>query len=515
MSVQGIVFTSQLSPPRSAEVWFPSAHMALDLGEFASVISLTPSTSNYATMQVVFGVKGLDSEGVDIYRPDVFQGKAILDPAFDLSTSEAQNAVLATCRAVRTLKCSLEGCDNAGYGTLMLLSDKPTDFCFLEAFQDWNGGLLPTGAAFEPRLKEFSDLLQNNRTVFEHYVSDTLEEVKPSEIMGFIGDKLKFVRIFFLSSMQRVSPYSKGIKVRDYVDDWAAGQASMMPPSLKSIRVTDSRGIFGNYDLSVELLNGLFSGCAIAAPVVFLVLLASTRNIIVAFYAVISVSSVVFCVLGFCKSAMDWDLGIGEAIAGVIVIGYSVDYIVHLAHMYCEAHEYGYEHRGDRAAFAIRNMGSTIFAGALTTAGAGSIMFACFLTFFFKMALLITVTIMYSFLFSLGFFMSLVWLIGPEGTLGNLYLPQCISQRLFGTYTKSGPDAVEEFPSPTTQAGLEELKLACDGPPKPAWVGPAQEDVLGKEVQAPTVSSAAPAPPALHPGRGITIRDEETQEIKV
>ena len=35
----------------------------------------------------------------------------------------------------------------------------------------------------------------------------------------------------------------------------------------------------------------------------------------------------------------------GEAIAGVIVIGYSVDYVVHLAHMYCEAKHFGHETR--------------------------------------------------------------------------------------------------------------------------------------------------------------------------
>lgn len=53
----------------------------------------------------------------------------------------------------------------------------------------------------------------------------------------------------------------------------------------------------------------------------------------------------VLCVLGFCKSAMDWDLGVGEAIAGVIVIGYSVDYVVHLAHMYCEGKHFGHQTR--------------------------------------------------------------------------------------------------------------------------------------------------------------------------
>merc|ERR1711933_88136 len=68
-------------------------------------------------------------------------------------------------------------------------------------------------------------------------------------------------------------------------------------------------------------------------------------------------------------------------------------------------------------------MGSTVFMGAITTATAGAIMFVCFMFFFFKMALLICITIFYSFLFSLGFFMSVVWVIGPEGNFGDFNIP--------------------------------------------------------------------------------------------
>merc|ERR1712187_154254 len=155
-------------------------------------------------------------------------------------------------------------------------------------------------------------------------------------------------------------------------------------------------------------------------PVCFVVLLIATQNVIISFYAVSSVGMIVLCVLGFCKEPMGYALGIGESVAGVIVIGYSVDYVVHLAHMYGEAVHYGYETRQDRAEFAARSMGSTVLFGALTTAGSGAVMFFCFFTFFFKMAVLICVTILFSFLFSLGFFMGLVWLIGPENNMGDL-----------------------------------------------------------------------------------------------
>ena len=40
---------------------------------------------------------------------------------------------------------------------------------------------------------------------------------------------------------------------------------------------------------------------------------------------------------GFCKWAHNWDLGVVQSIAGIMVVGFSVDYCLHLAHMYTEA----------------------------------------------------------------------------------------------------------------------------------------------------------------------------------
>jgi len=91
--------------------------------------------------------------------------------------------------------------------------------------------------------------------------------------------------------------------------------------------------------------------------------------------------------------------------------------------MYQESLHYGLSDRSSRCAFAAKNLGTTIVAGAFTTSGAGIPMFFCFFYFFFKMALLITVTIMYSLLFSIGFFMSVLWLVGPNDNFGTLPSP--------------------------------------------------------------------------------------------
>ncbi|CAE7196295.1 DISP1 [Symbiodinium natans] len=430
VAIQGIAFALQLTPPRTEEVWFPGNHMLLSIQDFMADNFYTPSSDNYV-ITIFLGIAGLDKTGIQVYDPGAFTGTAIYDSGFDLSTPEAQSALLSICDKVHNITCDLQGCDNAGYDqkTFLMQTSERTDACFLKDFQTWLNGPLPTGANFTTQLQNF----RNAANVGDYYGDIMRKEVNYKQDIGFINGELKYVAIKFRSVMKKRLPFSIGTEVRDMLRQWLGQQRGLLPSSLQSIKF-HGNGEFQRYDMGEELINGLFSGIAIAMPVSFVVLLSSTRNMVVAIYAVLTVASIVLCVLGFCKSAMDWDLGVGEAIAGVIVIGYSVDYVVHLAHMYCEAKHFGHETRDERAKFAIRNMGSTIFAGALTTMLAGATMFMCFFYFFIKMALLICVTIMYSFLYSLIFFMAVLWLAGPEYNFGYLRLPKCMGD-------KSKPDA--------------------------------------------------------------------------
>merc|ERR1719267_287825 len=89
--------------------------------------------------------------------------------------------------------------------------------------------------------------------------------------------------------------------------------------------------------------------------------------------------------------------------------------------MYIEAAEKaGAMTRDERFYYAASKMGSTVMAGAITTAGSGAFMFVCQMKFFFKMAILITLTIGYSFLYSFGFFMAFMIMAGPEYDESNL-----------------------------------------------------------------------------------------------
>jgi len=419
VGLQGAYFSSQLTPPNKVEEWFPKSHMWTNFTEFVVENSYQPSYKSFDRIMFVWGIKDLDTElGFDPYKPDDMPGTVTYDPSFDLSTAESQARVLEVCQMMRDLTCTEPGCKNAGSGKLAMQQGSLQGVsCFLEDMQRWlNGTALPTGAAFLPKLAEFRSTA--NAKVLNQNTHGELLSANYKKDIGIMDGQLKFASVSLRSTLANFEPFGTGVKVRDLVYNWAQEVNAANPPALKSFKVASDN--FASYDLGAELIAGLFSGCAISLPISCVVLLLSTKNILLSVYAVSAVAFIVLSVLGFCKSAMGWDLGIAEAIAGVIVIGYSIDYVVHLAHIYCEAKDLGIKSRSDRAQFAIVNMGSTVFAGAVTTAGSGAFMFACFLTFFFKMALLICVTIFYSFLFSLLFFMGLAFFAGPADSQGDI-----------------------------------------------------------------------------------------------
>jgi len=71
--------------------------------------------------------------------------------------------------------------------------------------------------------------------------------------------------------------------------------------------------------------------------VAFLFLLASTRNYILSFLAILAISFVMATLFATINLA-GWGLGIAESIGVVVFIGFSIDFIVHICHHYTDNH---------------------------------------------------------------------------------------------------------------------------------------------------------------------------------
>ena len=110
-------------------------------------------------------------------------------------------------------------------------------------------------------------------------------------------------------------------------------------------------------------------------------------------------------------------MGVAESIGTILVIGFSVDYVVHLAAHYVHSAAPG---RFARTTDSVGEMGISIFSGAMTTIGSAAFLYGGQMIFFKKFAFIITTTCAIALLFSLVYFIALSHAFGPEGESGDV-----------------------------------------------------------------------------------------------
>lgn len=108
---------------------------------------------------------------------------------------------------------------------------------------------------------------------------------------------------------------------------------------------------------------------------------------------------------------MGWDVDFLGSICLIIVIGLSVDYTVHLCHSYTHCASVD---RIERVRIAVVDMGVSIVSGAMTTFLASVFLLLCSMTFFKQFGVFMCLTVCYSLVFSIFFFMPLTLEIGPQ-----------------------------------------------------------------------------------------------------
>ena len=413
----GIFSTTQaltLEPPTELEDWFPTDHMFTRAEKRIIEAFLSGDDNVFARVNVAFGITGIDRGGFDPFKPNEDRGSAEFDPNFDLSHPSCQAAFLRACDDVETFACAADVCQPLG-----TISRPGTLKCFMRDFQTWaqdthgEDTLALASDAFYARLEEFRNTqLAADGSTFE-------------ENIGFIGGALRFASFSVTSNMENLAATQDKADMLDAYKDYVASVEAydVCGAGACSCAVQQTSDIWTWYRTEIGLVIGFYQGLAISLPVAFAVLIFATGNFVLAFYAILSVVFIVMGVLGF-VSLLGWSLGVAEAVAGVIVVGFSVDYTLHLAHVYEAAAEEGYSDRVSRFEVASRKMIVTVIAGALTTGGSSLPLFGAQLVFFNKMATLILSTITLSYFYALGWFMSALYLFGPEGDFGKLKLAE-------------------------------------------------------------------------------------------
>ena len=401
------VAASRLRPPNDQEEWLPPDHM------FSRVLDLTEDGSfdaqraqRYPTVSLLWGLDHLSRPKFVRYEPEKHRGDVHYSAPIRLHETAAQQQILYACDELRT--------SDGG-----ALTRPGSTVCFLEEFQAWHAATYDGATTYDLGAETFDARL----SLFRETTAPTNEvNVVASwkELIGFVDGELRFVRVDAKLSVIEEGAMDKKKRrlgqFNDLVDRVErAGGAEYLGDDL-----FHSSEAWVWYKTQTALVKGLLLGLSLAFPVAFAVLVLATQNVILATFAITSIGFIVSSVLGACY-AMGWHLGVKESIAGVIVIGLAVDYTIHLGHMYDHARALGTRDREAKFEYAMRTMGETVVAGAITTAGSCSFLLACQLTFFTSMAELIVLTIALSLAWALLFFMPLLRVAGPEDDRGNVY----------------------------------------------------------------------------------------------
>ena len=164
------------------------------------------------------------------------------------------------------------------------------------------------------------------------------------------------------------------------------------------------------------MMKNAIYGMLISMLFAWIVLLITTKNYIVSFQAVLSISLVIATIMSSIM-LQGWTLGIAESIGLIVFVGFSVDYIVHMCHQYVESI---FEKRKKKMDSCFNQIGSTILNGAVTSFFAGLFLYFCQFSYLHKFGILMMITIVSSLGFSMIFYPALSYIRGPQNKEGDI-----------------------------------------------------------------------------------------------
>jgi len=372
----GGVYTLRLEPPAEEDVWFPRRHVlqrALTLTSNSGVFAASEE-DNVQPLKMVWGLAGMDTSRVGRWQVED-RGRLVVDPAFDPASPEAQEHLLGACDVARAWPCGAAACPG---GRLVRRGECSSAY---EGLRDHLAarypddetrrlGRLPRGD-FLAEVRAFAALPETRRR---------WPGQLGVEVDGDTGEAaLLYVA---LEATTGYVPPTSPSRVREV---WRASEALTAELNRAGPRGADRSfsympHVYRWMITQEAFVDGAVQGVSLVFALALAVLVLATGNLWVSLLATVAVAGIVCTVMGtFANLTFGWSLGIAEAIAIVILVGFSMDYVLHIAGSYVES---GAATRVGRTRDALTHMGISITAGAATTLVSALFLFGATMAFF-------------------------------------------------------------------------------------------------------------------------------------
>ncbi|CAD5113766.1 DgyrCDS2935 [Dimorphilus gyrociliatus] len=280
----------------------------------------------------------------------------------------------------------------------------------------FNGNTPPPGTPFAKRSDDF---ILFNDLLGEEKLDGSVTYQKNDETRIY-GTHLKYAAIVINTTLEinRIG-FEKGLPVRDKWEDFINKKRESLPEELKGVwqtAITGQNSIWHWLQVQNKLVGSAVTGIAIGIGLSCPILIVATHNVIVGLLATFTIGCVTVCVIGVLPIA-GWKLGLLESLNLVLVVGLAVDYIVHLAEGYSRS---VHRLRKDRVRDMLTEVGVSVLSGATTTLGASFFLLLAEILFFVEFGAFMFATIGFSILWALGFFSTVLGILGPQNDVGSL-----------------------------------------------------------------------------------------------
>jgi len=284
----------------------------------------------------------------------------------------------------------------------------PSNICFSDFnyLEEDNPFRCTETSMFKGFLSTYTSL-GGNKKMWANYLFATKDE----------NNKFLKIAMTEISAQTTLNIFDKdawaGMSFVEAWDDWAAEYNERTESSAKVMVQIETAP---KWKQTILLMPAAINGVVLSLFLSWCVLVFATENYLIATFAALTIAMIVVIVFGFLTFS-GWGLGLLEGILVVLVIGFSVDYTVHLSDSYKVSSK---PTRFLKVQDALDSVGDSILSGAVSTIGAAAIMLSASISFFSKFGAFIFLTIILSTTFSLGFYCCLLMIAGPIGGTGNV-----------------------------------------------------------------------------------------------
>ncbi|XP_064622607.1 protein dispatched homolog 1-like [Lineus longissimus] len=438
---------SRLGPDETAMKFYVASHNYARARSH-NIYSFRESEEDaVVTVHLVWGMKPNDRSGC--HRTDFeCKGEQVWDDTFDMNTNGAQEAIDNLCNTLRNL-------DSAKVDELKIATEPTTKqlkiSCAMEQFKTFLGTStspslsvpldsddVPTFMDSNTAIYDRSSLSADFNNYFEvgiaywltnQYNMNTTADFKTyngligemkttntrtiqSGLTGaYYGTKLRFMSIEVNLTLNRQSlGYPVGLPVYESWQNFMKEQLALMPSNLQG-GFQCTRGSWHYIKVQKSLVlsaaTGIGIGIGLAIPVIFL----ATCNFSLTAVAILTICFITLGVVGMLPLA-GWKLGVLESLNLCLVVGLTVDYVVHMVQAYTHSPR---KKRNERVQDALRQVGVSVLCGAITTLGSSFFMLFAKIQFFMQFGLFMFCTIGFAVFYALFFLMSFLSICGPEG----------------------------------------------------------------------------------------------------